>query len=124
MLDESAMNTIIQQGERSNQHLRQPVVLIGVGEMAGIFARGLLRIGCPLVPVTRHMDIDTVADAAPDVALVLVTVAEDDLQPVLEKMPREWRDRIGLLQNELLPRNWEAYDVAAPTVIVVWFEKK
>ncbi len=120
MLDEPAMNTIIQQGKRSNQHLRQPVVLIGVDEMAGVFARGLLRIGCPLVPVTRHTDIDTVADAA----LVLVTVAEDDLQAVLDKMPRVWRDRIGLLQNELLPRNWEAYDVAAPTVIVVWFEKK
>lgn len=39
-------------------------------------------------------------------------------------MPRVWRDRIGLLQNELQPRNWEAYDVAVPTVIVVWFEKK
>ncbi len=81
MLDEPAMNTIIQQGKRSNQHLRQPVVLIGVGEMAGVFARGLLRIGCPLVPVTRHTYIDTVAVASlvlvteADAALVLVTVA-------------------------------------------------
>jgi len=29
-----------------------------------------------------------------------------------------------LLQNELLPRDWEQHGLAQPTVISVWFEKK
>ncbi len=118
------MNTSKQQAEKSSRTSRSPVVLVGVGEMGGVFARGLLRIGCPLVPVTRDMDIDAVADAAPDAALVLVAVAEDDLPPVLKTLPPVWRHRVGLLQNELLPRDWEAHELAAPTIIVVWFEKK
>lgn len=103
---------------------RKSVVLIGIGEMGGVFARGLLRIGCPIAPVTRNMAIDDVANAIPAPALVLITVAESDLHPVLNDVPAAWRDRIGLLQNELLPRDWEPHNLVEPTVIVVWFEKK
>jgi hypothetical protein len=42
----------------------------------------------------------------------------------METIPAPWRGRLGLLQNELLPRDWEAYGLAQPTVISVWFEKK
>ncbi|MBD3669567.1 MAG: hypothetical protein HUJ29_02250, partial [Gammaproteobacteria bacterium] len=38
--------------------------------------------------------------------------------------PSQWRNRLGLLQNELLPRDWQAHDIQGPTVISVWFEKK
>ncbi|MFP5339503.1 MAG: hypothetical protein ACLGIW_13590, partial [Gammaproteobacteria bacterium] len=35
-----------------------------------------------------------------------------------------WRPRVALIQNELLPRDWEKYRYEHPTVISVWFEKK
>lgn len=33
--------------------MRKPVVLIGVGEMGGVFERGLLKTGYQVVPVMR-----------------------------------------------------------------------
>ncbi len=59
----------------------------------------------------------------PDPELVLIAVAEADLQPMLEQVPARWRDRIVLLQNELLPADWKQHGIE-PTVISVWFEKK
>lgn len=104
--------------------MKQPVILVGVGEMGGVFARGLLRAGYPVYPVGRNSDPSAVAAAAPDPALVLVAVAEADLHPALEGLPDAWRARVGLLQNELLPRDWERHGLVEPTVISVWFEKK
>lgn len=76
--------------------------MVGIGEMAGVFTRGLLKLGHPIFPVTRRMDMDKVAKAIYEPALVLVAVGENDLHPTLEKIPAPWRDRLGLLQNELL----------------------
>lgn len=103
--------------------MKDPVVILGMGEMGGVFARGFLRVGHPVYPVTRAMDIAQAAINIPEPALVLVAVAEQDLHPVLEKIPAPWAGRIVLLQNELLPRDWEKYQLL-PTVISVWFEKK
>lgn len=102
----------------------EPIVVIGIGEMGGVFTRGLLRTGHPVYPVTRKTDMDAMAGAMTDPFLVLVAVAENDLHPTLEKMPRNWRHRLGLLQNELLPRDWQRHEITNPTVISVWFEKK
>lgn len=102
--------------------MKAPVVLIGVGEMGGVFARGLLRLGHPLYPVTRATSMAEVAALVPDPALALVAVGEADLASLLADIPNSWRDRLGLLQNELLPPDWEGFDRA--TVISVWFEKK
>ena len=104
--------------------MNQPVVIIGIGELASVFARGFLRNGYPVFPITRHMDISVALQTVPEPALVLVAVAEKDLTDVLSKLPSLWRDRIGLLQNELLPADWQAYNITNPTVISVWFEKK
>jgi len=104
--------------------MKDPIVIIGMGEMAGVFARGFLRLGHPVYPVTRDMSLDTFASELPTPALVLVAVGEADLHPILDKIPTLWLDRLGLLQNELLPRDWHAHDLANPTVISVWFEKK
>lgn len=101
-----------------------PVVLVGVGEMGGVFAKALLGAGHTVVPVTRTMSLSTVAEQTPDPSLVLVTVGEADLGAVLEAMPDIWRDRVGLIQNELLPRDWLSHGIVDPTVAVVWFEKK
>lgn len=100
------------------------VALIGLGQLGRVFAGGLLRTGHTVVPVTRHDDMDIVAARCPEPALVLVAVAEPDLHPVLAALPPIWKPRIGLLQNELLPRDWLAHTLPEPTVISVWFEKK
>lgn len=100
------------------------VVLIGLGQLGRVFAGGLLRTGHTVVPVNRGDDMFTVAHAHLDPALVLVAVAENDLHTVLAALPGTWRPRVALIQNELLPRDWERYRYADPTVISVWFEKK
>src|SRR5690606_10092403 len=76
------------------------------------------------VPVVRGMAPAEALAAAPSPELVLVAVAEDALHPVLSSLPPAYRQRVALLQNELLPRDWERHAIEDPTVIVVWFEKK
>ncbi len=91
--------------------------------MAGVFARGFLRSGYPVFPVTRAMDMQQQADSIDNPELVLVAVTESDIQPVLHEIPQQWKDRLVLLQNELLPNDWQQHQLN-PTVISVWFEKK
>lgn len=100
-----------------------PVIILGMGEMGGVFARAFLRSGYPVYPLTRQMDAAAVARTLPQPNLVIVAVGEADLQPVLEQLPPAWRERLLLLQNELLPADWRRHDLA-PTVMSVWFEKK
>lgn len=92
--------------------------------MGGSFARGLLRLGYTVVPVLRGTQIEDVATLYPDPELTLVTVGEADLDATLAGLPSPWKSNAGLVQNELLPRSWMPYDIADPTVAVVWFEKK
>lgn len=99
-------------------------VLIGVGEMGGVFAKALLRSGRTVVPVGRSTDQRALAELIPRPDLVLVTVGESDLDATLADLPDVWRGRVGLLQNELLPHAWERHDITRPTVAAVWFEKK
>jgi len=104
--------------------MKSPVVVIGIGEMGSVFARGFLRTGHPVYPVTRDTDMKAMARQLPAPELVLVAVAENALHPLLEQLPPAWHGRVALLQNELLPRDWERYGLVQPTVISVWFEKK
>ncbi|NIR61884.1 MAG: hypothetical protein GWO02_21560 [Gammaproteobacteria bacterium] len=104
--------------------MRSPVVIIGIGELGGVFARGFLRAGHPVYPITRQMDMAREAADLPEPELVLVAVAEQELHRALERVPAAWRDRMGLIQNELLPRDWRYHELPTPTVIVAWFEKK
>lgn len=104
--------------------MNKPVVLIGTGEMGGVFARGLLRDNYSIIPVNRSTDILSVASEMPNPEMVLVAVAEKDLQSVLINLPDPWRINTVLLQNELLPRDWAPHQLRDPTIISVWFEKK
>jgi hypothetical protein len=70
------------------------------------------------------MDLSEAAETVTDPAAVVVAVGEKDLYGVLDMVPEQWHDRIVLLQNELLPRDWRARHIDNPTVISVWFEKK
>ena len=104
--------------------MKQTIVIIGMGEMGGVFARGFLRSGYPVYPITRNMNLPDALAQIPDPVLVLVAVAEKDLPDILAAMPENWRERLALLQNELLPADWKRYHIINPTVISVWFEKK
>ena len=100
------------------------ITLIGVGEMGAVFSHALLRTGHPVFPALRSTPAADAYERNPDPALALVTVGEDDLHSVLDDVPEAWRSRIGLIQNELLPRDWIRHGIESPTVAVVWFEKK
>lgn len=104
--------------------MKEPVIVVGMGEMAGVFTRGILRLGHPVYPVTRQTDMQALAKVMPNPLLVLVAVGEADLHPVLEKIPAAWQPYLGLLQNELLPGDWRQHGLTNPTVVSVWFEKK
>lgn len=104
--------------------MKDPVVIIGIGEIGSVFARGFLRLGMPIYPVTREMDLHEAAANIPEPCLVLVAVGEADLSPVLADMPEPWRHNLALIQNELLPQDWMNHGINEPTVASVWFEKK
>ncbi len=108
----------------STMRTKAPVVLVGVGELGGIFSLGLLKAGHPVVPITRAESPEKVAREWTEPALVLVTVPESELHPVLANLPERWKTRVGLLQNELLPRDFRLHELSQVTVAVVWFEKK
>ena len=103
--------------------MSKSVVVLGLGEMGSVFARGFLRSGYTVHPVVRGMDMQTVADEIDTPELVIIAVGEADLTEQLSKIPNSWKDRLVLLQNELLPSDWQRYRLS-PTVISVWFEKK
>ncbi len=100
------------------------VVVVGLGQLGRVFAGALLRAGHTVVPVNHGDHPGVVADAHPNPALVLVAVGEADLAGVLAAMPMAWRDRVALIQNELLPADWTVHGYTDPTVMSVWFEKK
>lgn len=103
---------------------QEPVIIIGLGEIGSVFARAILKLGHPVYPVKRDTDIDKLAETLPAPYMILVAVGEKDLQTTLKEIPSNWHNKIVLLQNELLPRDWESYNFIDPTVISVWFEKK
>jgi ketopantoate reductase len=104
--------------------MNQSVIIVGMGEMGGVFARGFLKAGYSVIPVNRNQDMLSVVQENPQVQLILIAVAEKDLPAVLAHIPASCSDRIGLLQNELLPNDWLHAGLKNPTVISVWFEKK
>lgn len=104
--------------------MKQPVIIIGVGEMGAVFARGFLKLGYPVFPVSRQDNLQQSADSILEPGLVLIAVGENDLSTVLQNIPEQWRHKLALLQNELLPDDWQQHKIINPTVISVWFEKK
>lgn len=106
----------------SNDMPGNEVVLIGIGEIGGVLAKGFLRLGFTVHPVTRETDSHHLAARIGQPALVIVAVGENTLSGVLDGIPEKWRSGLCLLQNELLPDDWQGVD--SPTVISIWFEKK
>ncbi|CAB1061016.1 hypothetical protein D1BOALGB6SA_5787 [Olavius sp. associated proteobacterium Delta 1] len=104
--------------------MNPPIVIIGIGELASVFAKAFLRNGYPVYPITRNMNIAKEAEDVPEPQLVLVAVAEKDYHETMKTLPARWHKPLVLLQNELLPRDWLIHEIDDPTVISVWFEKK
>lgn len=104
--------------------MKNAVILIGVGEIGGVFAKGILKTGYPVYPVARGTNLEDVMRDVPDPKAVVITVGEKDFQNVLKAIPRQWHDRLVFVQNELLPRDWIAHKIENPTVVSIWFEKK
>ena len=103
--------------------MNKPIVVLGIGELGSVFSRAFLRNNYPVFPITRDTNIDEVKQSI-DPEMILVCTAENDLQSALKSIPDEWKDRVAMMQNELLPRDWEDHQFINPTVISVWFEKK
>ncbi|ALE52639.1 hypothetical protein SP60_05110 [Candidatus Thioglobus autotrophicus] len=103
--------------------MKKPIVVLGIGELGSVFARAFLKNNYPVYPITRKTDINELA-ATIDPELILVCTGESDLQAALKTIPAHWKDRVAMMQNELLPRDWENHNFINPTVISVWFEKK
>ncbi|OIQ01118.1 MAG: hypothetical protein AUK35_00715 [Zetaproteobacteria bacterium CG2_30_46_52] len=104
--------------------MSKTAVVWGIGEIGSVFARGLMRLGYTIVPVTSSADPEVIAKATPSPELVLIAVGEATLQSVLSSLPAVWADKVGMIQNELLPVDWQKHPLENPTVVSVWFEKK
>lgn len=98
------------------------IAIVGMGQLGSVFAHAFLRAGRRVVPVNRGDDPRAV-DLVPklDIELAMVAVGEAQLQHVVSTLPESWP--IVLVQNGLLPDDWESWAVE-PTVAVIWFEKK
>ncbi len=103
--------------------MKKPIVVLGIGELGSVFARSFLKNNYPVYPITRNSDIDELNKSI-DPELILVCTGESDLQSALKSVPENWKDRVVMMQNELLPRDWEVHNFNNPTVVSVWFEKK
>ena len=103
--------------------MKKAVIILGMGEIGGVFARGFLKSGYPVYPVNRDTKIEDVLSEVKDPEVVVVAVGEKDIASILQDIPDQWKDRLVLLQNELLPCDWKTHNLN-PTVISVWFEKK
>lgn len=104
--------------------MKNPIIVIGLGEMGSVFARAILKLGHPVYPVARDTNLEDLAKTIPAPEMVLVSVGENDLQDTLATIPAAWHDCVAMLQNELLPRDWLSHNFSEPTIISVWFEKK
>lgn len=110
--------------EKAHNHISPVVVVIGIGQLGQTFSSGLLRTGHQVIPVTRRDSPAAIAECFPFPKAVVVAVAEDGIENMLQTLPAVWRDRLILLQNELLPSTWRKHGIDSPTVFVCWYEKK
>jgi hypothetical protein len=104
--------------------MKKPVAIIGIGQMGGVFAKGFLKAGYPVYPVVSGMSIALSAESIPDCEFILVAVPEKKLHPAIQLIPDRWKNKLGLLQNELLPQDWQKEGIQKVTAMAVWFEKK
>lgn len=104
--------------------LGETALIVGMGELGGVFALAMLRRGIAVVPVLRATPAARVLEREENPTICVVTVGEEALAGVLDGWLQKYADRMVLVQNELRPSEWERRGLPTPTVAVVWFEKK
>jgi ketopantoate reductase len=104
--------------------LRAPIAVVGLGELGQVLASGFLKLGHPVYPLNRDASFSDLMALSIDPLLVVVAVGEKDLTGVLLSLPEGFKDRIVLLQNNLLEPDWVNHGVLDPTILVVWLDKK
>ncbi len=97
------------------------VVVMGMGQLGGLFARAWRELGREVVPLLRGGEPRELASLRPEGTLI--AVGEAALPSALADLPASLTDSAVLVQNELLPGSWPG-KLINPTVAVVWFEKK
>lgn len=104
--------------------LAPSVILVGLGEIGQVLAQGFLKTGHPLIPVTRRQSLPAVLAEYADAQALVLAVGEKELPTLLTQVPASWHERLVLIQNELLPKDWQSAGIVNPTVMSIWFEKK
>lgn len=104
--------------------MKKNIIVIGLGELGSVFARGFFKLGYPVQGITREMSLSLMAQEIPDPKAVLISVGEADLPSILNTLPQQWQQNVILIQNELLPKDWLKSEITKPTVASIWFEKK
>ena len=104
--------------------LKASVAIVGLGELGQVLASGFLKIGHPVFPLNRGSSFSELTTSGVDPLLIIIAVGEKDLKEVLMILPESFKDRIVLLQNNLLRPDWQHYQIALPTVLVAWLDKK
>ncbi|POB10266.1 hypothetical protein [Sulfobacillus sp. hq2] len=101
---------------------RAHAVIVGMGQIGRTLGEGLLMAGYTVTPVLRGQRYPTDDALRP----FIIATGEDDLAPALERLPEPIKkaSSVVLLQNELLPSQWEPVGILNPTLFVVWFERK
>ena len=72
--------------------MNQPIVILGIGELGGVFAKAFLRNGHPVCPITRSTNISYLVDSIPQTELVLVSVDEKYFKSVIKTITAAWRN--------------------------------
>lgn len=119
----AAHTTLTTDAAQASTAFMNSVVVVGLGQLGRLFAEALSASGVVVVPVLRGQQIAAAVGALaapPD--LVLLAVGERDLDDALAGVPAALKDRVGLLQNDLCLA--EPQVPGAPTVAVVWIERK
>jgi ketopantoate reductase len=104
--------------------LKAPVVIIGLGELGQVLATGFLKMGHPVFPLNRGASVTELSTLAVEPFLIVVAVGEKDLDGILMTLPDAFKNRVLLLQNNLLRPDWQKHQILSPTILVAWLDKK
>jgi len=103
--------------------MKKPIVVLGIGELGSVFARAFLKNNYPVYPITKETDINELAHNI-DPELILICTGEADLQNALKDIPDKWKNRVAMMQNELLPRDWEDHDLLIQRLFLYGLKRK
>ncbi len=100
------------------------LLLFGVGQLGRLFAGGALRTGVTVVPIRRSTDVGPLWSAYAPGTPILMAVGEGDLEAAVDRVPRDRRDDLIFVQNELYPSDLTSHGAEGATLGLVWTNQK